>query len=198
MLVMRPHRGFTLIELMIAVVLLALLLGLGLPSFSQWLQNSQIRTAADSTLSGLQQARAEAVRRNTLVEFVLTATPPLQANTPAVAANAAGPHWMVRVFQVGGVFTSADYIRGRSNTEGTPNATFAANQASWVFSALGRGCLWNAGAGRCDPPPADLTINITNAVGGANRPLRIVVTPGGQIRMCDPNLPAGNVQSCAP
>lgn len=186
MLIARLQRGATLIELMIAITLAAILFALGMPSFSQWLQNSQIRTAADSTLSGLQLARAEAVRRNTLVEFVFTNTAPLEANTPAIAANAAGPHWMVRIFQAGGVFTAADYIRGRSNAEGTPNATFAASQASIVFNALGR---------VTPAPGADITVDITNAVGG-NRPLLITVTAGGQIRMCDPNLPAGNVQSC--
>lgn len=187
MLMPQPQRGFTLIELMISITLIALLLALGLPSFTQWLQNAQIRTAADSTLAGLQLARAEAVRRNVLVEFIFTSTSPVAGNTGAAVASTTGPNWMVRLFQAGGGNTSADFVRGRANTEGTPNATFTASQASIVFNSLGR---------VTPTPAASITVNVTNSVGGANRPLRIVITPAGQVRMCDPNLPSGNVQAC--
>jgi type IV fimbrial biogenesis protein FimT len=43
----------------------------GLPSFAAWIQNTQIRTAAESFQNGLQFARAEAVRRNANVQLVL-------------------------------------------------------------------------------------------------------------------------------
>lgn len=180
------HQGFTLIELMIAISLLVILLVLGMPGMGNWLQNSQIRTSADTILSGLQLARAEAVRRNTLVQLVLTNTAPLSANINSITASTSGTSWMVRVYQSGGTYGATDYIQGRSGTEGTSTVTVNASQSNIVFNALGR---------VTPVPGADITINITNANG--NRNMRIVVMPGGQIRMCDPNLPTANIQSCS-
>src|SRR5215470_15125305 len=64
----RQH-GFNLIEVMISLVVLGVLIGLAAPSFSDFLQNQQIRGAAEATLNGIQVARAEAVARNTNVSF---------------------------------------------------------------------------------------------------------------------------------
>ena len=64
-------KGVTLIELLIGMAILALILGLGLPSISTWMQNTQLRSAADAVQSGLQLARAEAVKRNTSVGFTM-------------------------------------------------------------------------------------------------------------------------------
>ena len=64
-------RGFSLIEMMIAVVIVGLLLMAGVPAYTTWIQNLQIRTGAEAILNGMQLARAEAVRRNTNVRFVL-------------------------------------------------------------------------------------------------------------------------------
>jgi prepilin-type N-terminal cleavage/methylation domain-containing protein len=65
------QRGMTLIEMAIGLVIVGLLLVMALPGFGTWLQNSQIRNAAESLQNGLQLTRAEAVRRNTRVQFVL-------------------------------------------------------------------------------------------------------------------------------
>lgn len=67
----RRNHGFTFVEVMVAVAIVAILAAVALPSFVAWLQNAQIRTAAESIRSGLGAARAEAIRRNTLVQFSL-------------------------------------------------------------------------------------------------------------------------------
>ena len=41
----RTSTGFTLVELMITIVVLAILVGLGMPSFVQLLRNAEIRNA---------------------------------------------------------------------------------------------------------------------------------------------------------
>ena len=97
-----------------------------------------------------------------------------------------GINWMVRVFQVNGVYTAADFIQSRAGADGTPNVAVATTLATITFNSLGR---------VTPTPAADIVIDVTNASGGT-RPLDVVVTPGGQIRMCDPALPATNVQSC--
>lgn len=66
---MRKHGwsgsgGFTLIELMIVVVLVATLLTLAVPALSGMVSSMKITTATNSLFSSLLFARAEAIKRN--------------------------------------------------------------------------------------------------------------------------------------
>ncbi len=56
-------KGFTLIELMIALALALLLLTLGIPSFKELIQSNRLTTAADDLLAALQLTRSEAIKR---------------------------------------------------------------------------------------------------------------------------------------
>ena len=62
------QQGFTLIELMVALAVLAILTVAALPSFSSFRQRSAVREAADQTAAFWNAARFEAVKRNTLVK----------------------------------------------------------------------------------------------------------------------------------
>lgn len=57
-------RGFTLIELMVVVALAALLLGLGLPSFTGFIATQRVKTAAIDFAMTAVHARSEAIKRN--------------------------------------------------------------------------------------------------------------------------------------
>mgnify|MGYP000872394444 CR=1 FL=1 len=70
----RRAAGFTMVELMIVVTIVAILGAIAMPTMRSVVENSRIRAAGESIQSGLAQARAEAVRLNTQVEFVLQAT----------------------------------------------------------------------------------------------------------------------------
>ena len=56
-------RGFTLIELMIAIALLGILLTLAVPSFNDLTQRMRIESAANSLSVAFATARSEAVKR---------------------------------------------------------------------------------------------------------------------------------------
>jgi type IV fimbrial biogenesis protein FimT len=58
----RSVAGFTLIELMIAVVILCILLGLAIPGFSRWVPNYRLRGAARDLYSNFQLAKMTAVK----------------------------------------------------------------------------------------------------------------------------------------
>ncbi|MBI4743155.1 MAG: GspH/FimT family pseudopilin [Betaproteobacteria bacterium] len=185
------QRGFTLVELMIAVAVVGILLTQAVPSFSAWIQNAQIRNSAEAILNGLQLARAQAVQRNTSVEFALVAagTDPVAANVGATA-SVSGTNWIVRNYvQPPGANIAADFIQGRSGQEGSKNATVAAGQGSFVFTSLGR--LLN-------PPAANVNIDVGSGNTYTNkRTMRVIVSPGGQILMCDPNkVDPSNPQFC--
>jgi len=66
----RAARGFTLLEVVITVVLAVILVTIALPSFRELTIRSNVTTLTNSLVIALNSARAEAVRRGTLVELV--------------------------------------------------------------------------------------------------------------------------------
>ncbi len=61
------HAGFTLIELMFTVIVLAVLLGIGVPNFRDFIRNSRMASAANDLLADTNLARSEAVKRRVQV-----------------------------------------------------------------------------------------------------------------------------------
>lgn len=179
----RSQQGFTLVELLVGLAVVAILLTQGLPAFNVWMQNARIRGSAESILDGLQLARAQAVRANFNTEFVLIAagTDPTPANVAAVA-NGNGTNWIVRTLQPAG----SDYVQGHA-AGGLVTAPTGSGIAvggpfvagSFVFTPLGR--LLNPPPGLQTALRIDSPINYTG-----KRPMCIVVSSGGQALMCDP------------
>lgn len=176
---MLSNKGVTLIEMMIAITVIALLLGFGMPSYSTWIQNSQIRTATESIQNGLQLARAEAVRRNTPVQLAFDALP---AST-----------WTITVVNGG------EQVQRRLAGDGSLNATVSVTSGAITTSAGAFSLAFN-GLGRMTAPAAAAAINVDvpTAILAADksRDLRIAVGLGGDVRMCDPNVTAGDSRAC--
>lgn len=59
----RFHNGFTLIELMITLVLAAMVLSIGIPSFRQTIEQNQLTSQINSFTTALHLARSESVKR---------------------------------------------------------------------------------------------------------------------------------------
>lgn len=60
-------RGFTLVELMITVSVMAILAAIAMPSVTAMINNSRAAGQTEELVSSLQLARAEAIRRNARV-----------------------------------------------------------------------------------------------------------------------------------
>jgi len=57
-------RGFTLIELMVTIMVLAILLGVAVPSFRDAALGSRLTAYANDIVASVQVARSEAIKRN--------------------------------------------------------------------------------------------------------------------------------------
>ncbi len=65
---MKPAaRGFTLIEMLVTLTVLAILMGVGVPSFRSFIAGQRVKTVSYDLMTALMQARSEAVKRNTSV-----------------------------------------------------------------------------------------------------------------------------------
>ncbi len=162
--------GVSLVEMMIGIVILAIALALALPSYNQWIQNTQIRNAAESILRGLQLARSEAISRNVPVQLTL----------------GAGSSWTVGCVTATAICPAT--IQTRATGEGssaTITITTEGGATQYVFSDLGLMTAPVPGAGSSF---TDINVDSTALAAADSRDLRIRITTGGMIRMCDPNV----------
>jgi type IV fimbrial biogenesis protein FimT len=174
-----------MIEIMVGLAIVSILLVAGAPSFATFMQNRKVRNATDAIYSGLNLAKAEAVRRNTAVQITL----------------GEGSGWTVGcVVQPAVASDCPASIQSFSSAEGNLNqiavaATAGGNALTTVaFNGYGR----VPAASAANPVHFDIsnTTGTCEKVGGNMRCLRVVVNAGGQIRTCDPNLPTSNLQAC--
>lgn len=159
--------GFTLIEVMIGIVILAIAMAVGMPSYSQWIQNTNIRNAAESILNGMQRARAEAVSRNTNVEFTLG----------------------------GDTFWSAKQVDTGDPIESRPHGEFSSNVIVTVSKPVvvppedspTTITFTNLGTVFVPVPPTPHIEQLEIRISDSTRNLRITLGPGGNVRLCDPD-----------
>lgn len=79
-------QGFTLIELMVVIAIVAVLTTLAAPSFKQMIQSNTISAAVNGLLSDMRFARSEGIRRGGGVVICHSAAP--QANSPTCNTGA--------------------------------------------------------------------------------------------------------------
>lgn len=109
--------GFTLVELMVTIAVLAILLTIGVPSFNSVIASNRLSAGANEFVASLQLARMEAMRRNTRVVVCRSADQ---------ATCATGTTWT-------GWITFVD-----SNRDGTPGATEVLRVSSLPAPVEGR------------------------------------------------------------
>lgn len=87
--------GFTVIELMVTVVILAVILAMGLPSLREFLTRSQVATITSEFTNDVARARSEAINRNSCVSICISSNTSnaLTGGTPTCATS--GSNWQV-------------------------------------------------------------------------------------------------------
>jgi type IV fimbrial biogenesis protein FimT len=194
----RRHLGFNLIELMLAIAVLSLILGYGVPSFVESIRNTQVRGLAESLQNGLQRARAEAIKRNRPVSFWLV-TPPVGIPDASCALSSTSASWVVSLDNPAGRCevapsdgTTPRIVQVVGSTSGSINvaATNATGSAatSITFNPFGQPLASPAPIARID---------LTHVETGVRR-LSIQISSSGGVRMCDQDVASGDPRACLP
>lgn len=183
------QRGVTLVETAVVMTIAAVLFTQAAPLFSNWIGNSQTRTAAESILNGMQLARAEAIRRNRLVQIDFT-----EGALSSWSVGCANPidNGTAGVDDAGDCLA---VIRARPAAESSNQPQLAmqpAGTTTLTFDSLGRI------AGNVDGSATPTAIDLANpGVNDADRrALRLAVGIGGDVRMCDPAIASTDPRGC--
>jgi type IV fimbrial biogenesis protein FimT len=112
---MERYRGFTLVELMVTLAVLAILITVGIPAFGDLVRNNRVTSQTNELVTALNIARSEAVKRGRNVQVVV-----------AMEANG----WSAVVSVVG---AAGDPLR----VIGREGSTVTVNSATVVFRPTG-------------------------------------------------------------
>lgn len=173
------QRGFTLLELLVALAIAVILLVLAAPSYGLWLADAEIRTAAQNLADGLRVGYAEAIKRNAAVQVVIDTTTGT-GGWSAQLADGTG-----KVLQVG------------SFSEGSRRVVFTATPAlsTITFTPFG-----NIAAANFDTTLPFTRVDLTMPSVSGTRALRVTAGGGavGQagIKICDPAWAIPDPKAC--
>jgi type IV fimbrial biogenesis protein FimT len=164
-------RGFTMVELMVVVALVAIILALAAPSFTGTLARKRMEGVASELATDIQYARSEAAHRNAAVGVVFGSncyTVYVVGTTDATACAALG---------TGGTSLKNVQVGGGSTLTFAPTTS----GAFIAFDPI-RGMATDAGAGTTD---LSGSVTVTNSAG--NWQIRALVTRVGRAKLCSPN-----------
>ncbi|MEO8142973.1 MAG: GspH/FimT family pseudopilin [Betaproteobacteria bacterium] len=199
------QRGYSLIELAIGIGIVGILMAAAIPQFTQALQNGQMKTATENMVTGINLARAEALRRNMPVSFYLVSD-----LTNACALSSTGNNWVVALANPAGLCAVApvDSTDATAPTAADPKIVqkfsglqSGANARVFAFLADGATTSNSAtfnGLGRITGATSIAWLDFKNSTGacesdvpaGPMRCMRILISTGGQARVCDPKVSA--------
>ena len=165
------HRGFTLLELMVGLTIVGMMLLAGLPSFTTFLRNAEIRSTTESISNGLRLARSEATRLNRPVSFTL--------------AGSGNPDWTINIFNPVTGLVLQPPLQSYSRFEVGKSARVViapGNALAVTFNGLGR---------IISPSPIATPnlqqVDVTSLIAGEAKTLRVFIDDLNGVRMCDPD-----------
>lgn len=156
------QRGMTLVELVVGVAILGIISAIAVPSYTEFIANTQIRTTTESIRNGLQVARAEAIKRNASVNFTL---------------NSGNTSWVIGCTTI--TANCPATIQSKTAKDGgSGSVTVAITGANPVtFNNLG-GVL----------ALSQVDVDNSSIPAAKSKDLRVRVGVGGNARVCDPNI----------
>ena len=133
----KQMNGFTLYELLIAMVLIGIVLTIGIPNFSAYTQNNKLTSTANDLLNSFQLARSESARSKANITICSSANP---LEPSAACGGNFNDGWIIFVDLNGDLIRSGD---GENVLRASPavaqGVTITTNGDSNYFSFAGTG-----------------------------------------------------------
>jgi type IV fimbrial biogenesis protein FimT len=169
----RFNDGFTLLELIVVLAVLAILLSWAIPSLQQSIRNNSILAQGNELIAMLHFAKSEALRRNTDVPILLTA----EANG-----------WTAIVEDPAELADVEGCVPGQLRCVSHTGALLVTDAAQVIYNH--RGYIRSEDEAWA---PETLFVQHAECVGNHQR-RRIEITPTGQISSC--SLPCDSEAAC--
>lgn len=161
---MRTVKGFTLVELMVTIAVLAIILSLAVPAFQNIVVSTRLNTVANEIADVMSYARSEAVKRNRVVTFCTAST------ATATSCGAPGTSWVHWIVLAGGEVVRRGEI---SRYGATINVSSSLVNSRIVFSGDG---LARTGTGLINDTNGRVTVC---AVSGPSESVRRITLGAG-------------------
>lgn len=184
---MNKSRGFTLVELIVAIAIIGIMSSMALPAFQGMVAGIRVRSTAESFNSGLQLARSEAIKQNSRTSFDFSTTGETTGEWTVCSSTAIYP------------CPTASIVQIKRSAEASQNVVITATPAGSTMTTF-------TGLGRQYTDPITLALNNPNgtaevttvdfSAAGTSKRYRVVISSAGSAKLCDPSLPASNVKAC--
>ena len=202
----RAAQGFSLIEIMIAVAVLGVMLAVGVPAMSRWIDATKARSALEFYAEGLALARQQAIGHNGASRFVLTANAANGQNdwqvdicfpTALLPCDDVGGGWStVSAPATGDPEGTKGFLSVRKSAATLPKASVMAT----TLTPLGSSAIYFNSVGWVDTTYDERLTSIRFAPASGYekdiRPAAIVVSLAGTATKCDPSVAAPDSRAC--
>ncbi|TAL89769.1 MAG: prepilin-type N-terminal cleavage/methylation domain-containing protein [Rhodanobacter sp.] len=125
-------RGFSLLELMVTVAVVAILLAIAVPSFRGVIHRNQVSSASNALLASVNYARSEAITRGQLVSMC----PGDKSLGCTAGSKVYDQGWIVYTYPAGAASANKAYVAASSillrSTEPQTNVSIEANSGTIV------------------------------------------------------------------
>lgn len=192
----RPQHpsGFTLIEVMIVIALVAVVVSLAGPRFSEYILMQRLRSVQSQLLTDLAYARSEAISRGTYVQFrvqndvtqtcyIIFSRTDSSASNPCSCLQSAG-------LRCGSNATEVKTV-ALPRTEQVQVATRAGLPDMLTIDPRTGGSNMSVGTERLNIDPFEVETLIDS-----RRRFRTSMTPEGRLQVCSPDVTAVGGTAC--
>lgn len=178
----KRHKGFSLTELIVALLVAMILLALGLPAFLRAYRAYQLNNATRQVADILRLTRYEAIRQNTAVQCIVQASGSIPGATnmwvDSIANGTLDPTEKMVLLQPSGNLTDGGSVPGTTGLISAAVGSLATNAPSPTASGV-----WFDARGAVKPPTAVIVYYLSSTVAPDAGYRAVLLMPAGSIEI---------------